>query len=164
MQKTRPASWLCVAALAVLTPAFASAGTITGNVVGVVDGDTLTIRDAKKKRYRIRIAEIDAPETKQAFGAQARRSLSAMCWKKEAQVEWQNKEAHNRYVGRITCAGIDAAAEQVRRGMAWVSPRFTKPGSPLYELESYARLRGVGLWASREAPMPPWEWRAAQPR
>lgn len=148
--------------LAAFFPVFAD--TITGNVVGIIDGDTLTILDAKKRRYRIRLAEIDAPERKQAFGARSRQSLSALCFKKDAQVEWQNKEANNRYVGRITCAGTDAAAEQVRRGMAWVSPRFTKPGSPLYELESYARLRRVGLWGAQQAPVPPWEWRAAQNR
>ena len=154
--------WVCVALLGAFTPAFAD--TITGNVVAIIDGDTLTILDAKKKRYRIRLAEIDAPERKQAFGTRSRQSLSALCFRKEAQVEWQNKEANNRYVGRIMCAGIDAAAEQVRRGMAWVSPRFTRPGSPLYELESYARLRRLGLWGTQQAPVPPWEWRATQAR
>jgi len=43
--------------------------------------------------------------------------------------------------------------------MAWVSPRQTGPGSALYELEAYARLRKVGLWAD-EKPIPPWEWRS----
>ena len=155
---------ICVCAALIAAFAPASADTITGNVIGITDGDTLTVVDARKKRYRIRLAEIDAPERKQAFGTQSRRSLSALCFRKEAQVEWQNKEANNRYVGRISCAGVDAGAEQVRRGMAWVSPRFTKPGSPLYELESYARLRRVGLWSAQQAPVPPWEWRAAQNR
>ena len=132
--------------------------------MNVIDGDTLVVQDAAKKKHTVRLAEIDAPERKQAFGAQSRRSLAALCFKKGAEVKWQNKEGHNRYVGRIMCAGVDAAAEQVRRGMAWVSPRFTNPGSPLYELESYARLRGIGLWGSKQAPVPPWEWRAAHPR
>jgi len=153
---------VCVALVCACAPAFAD--TITGNVVAIIDGDTLTVVDGKNKRYRIRLAEIDAPERKQAFGTRSRQSLSALCLKKEAQVEWRNKEANNRYVGRIVCAGIDAAAEQVRRGMAWVSPRFTTAGSPLYELESYARLRRAGLWGTQQAPVPPWEWRAANNR
>lgn len=138
------------------------AETLSGTVVAVLDGDTLTIADAQKRRHRIRLAEVDAPEARQPFGAKSGRSLHALCFGKAAQVDWQARE-NNRYIGHVTCAGIDANAEQVRRGMAWVSPKFTRPGSPLYELETYARLRGVGLWADPQA-MPPWDWRARNPQ
>jgi endonuclease YncB( thermonuclease family) len=133
------------------------AETLSGTVTRVVDGDTLTVEDAQKRKHRIRLAEIDAPHRKQAFGAKSRESLSALCLKKPAKVEWQAKDKNDRYVGQVTCNGVDANAEQVRAGMAWVSPASTKPGSPLYELEAYARIRGLGLWADAE-PVPPWEW------
>lgn len=137
----------------------ASAETISGKVIAVIDGDTITILDAQKKQYKIRLAEIDAPEREQAFWVQSSRSLARLCFKKQAQVEWQGKDQNKRYVGHVTCDGVEANAEQVRRGMAWVSPRLTKPGSPLYELEAFARLRGLGLWVQSQ-PIPPWEWRA----
>ena len=133
------------------------AETLSGTVIGVVDGDTLTIQDEEKRKHRIRLAEIDAPARKQAYGAKSRQSLSALCLKKSAQIEWKEKDGKNRYVGQVTCNGVDANAEQVRSGMAWVSPASTKPGSPLYELEAYARIRGIGLWADSD-PVPPWEW------
>jgi endonuclease YncB( thermonuclease family) len=139
----------------------AQAELLSGTVVAVLDGDTLTIVDAQKRRHRVRLAEVDAPESKQPFGARSGRSLHGLCFGKAAQVEWRTKEK-NRTIGQVTCAGIDVAAEQVRRGMAWVSPKFTRPGSPLYELEAYARLRGTGLWADPKAT-PPWEWRAQKP-
>lgn len=151
--------WLLLAC--VLLAHGVQAETLSGTVVGIAAGDSLTILDARKRQHRVRLAEIDAPERKQAFGTQSRQSLAALCFKKAAQVEWQAKDQHQRPVGHVTCAGIDANAEQVRRGMAWVSPRFTKPGSPLYELEAYARIRGLGLWANPRA-IPPWEWRAAK--
>lgn len=138
----------------------ATADTISGRVVAVADGDTLTILDAAKKQHRIRLAEIDAPERKQAFGTKSRQSLVALCFKKPAQVEIQGKD-RQRYIGSVKCDGIDANAEQVRRGMAWVSARQTGPASPLYELEVHARLRGIGLWADPK-PVAPWEWRAKQ--
>jgi endonuclease YncB( thermonuclease family) len=72
-------------------------------------------------------------------------------------VEWKAKE-RGLLVGEVTCDDVRANEEQVRRGMAWVSPRQTGPGSALYELEAYARLQKVGLWAA-EKPVPPWEWR-----
>lgn len=137
------------------------AETLSGTVIGVADGDTLTVLDAGKQPRRVNLAEIDAPESKQAFGTRSRQSLSALCLRKAAQVEWQAKDRNNRYIGHVMCAGIDASAEQVRRGMAWVSPQLTKPGSPLYELEAYARIRGVGLWADSQA-IPPWQWRAGK--
>ncbi len=134
--------------------------TISGRVVAVADGDTLTMVDAAKKQYKIRLSEIDAPERKQAFGTQSRQSLAALCLKKPAQAAIEGKD-RDRYIGDVTCAGIDASAEQVRRGMAWVSARRTAPASPLYELETHARLRQIGLWAESK-PVAPWEWRAAQ--
>ena len=45
-----------------------NAETITGQVVGVADGDTITVLDADKVQHKIRLAGIDAPEKKQAFG------------------------------------------------------------------------------------------------
>ena len=134
------------------------AETLSGTVIEILDGDRLTIQGAQKRKYRIRLGEIDAPQRKQAFGPQSRASLSKLCLGKPAQVEWQAKDQNDRYRGQVTCNGVDASAEQVRSGMAWVSPASTRPGSPLYELEAYARIRGLGLWADAD-PVPPWEWK-----
>jgi len=41
----------------------ATAAEIIGRVDGVHDGDTITIVDANKSQYRIRLAGIDAPES-----------------------------------------------------------------------------------------------------
>jgi endonuclease YncB( thermonuclease family) len=148
-----------IALLLLLVPYGAAAETIQGKVIRIANGDTLTILDARKREHTVRLAEIDAPESKQAFGAQSRQSLSALCFKKTAQIEWREKDRNGRYIGQVICAGVNANAEQVRRGFAWVSPRFTQPGSPLYEIEAYARFREIGLWADPRS-MPPWEWRA----
>jgi endonuclease YncB( thermonuclease family) len=142
-----------------LAPCAAAAETMQGKVIRIASGDTLTILDARKREHTVRLAEIDAPEGKQPFGAQSRQSLSALCLNKAAQIEWREKDGNGRYLGQVICAGVNANAEQVRRGFAWVSPHFTKPGSPLYEIEAYARFREIGLWADARS-IPPWEWRA----
>jgi endonuclease YncB( thermonuclease family) len=139
----------------------ASADTLNGTVVRIADGDTLTILDTRKRERHVRLAQIDAPERGQGFGAQSRQSLAGLCFRKPAIVEWHERDTHKRYIGQVACAGVDANAEQVRRGMAWVSPRSTEAGSPLYELEAYARLRALGLWADSRA-IPPWEWRTSK--
>jgi endonuclease YncB( thermonuclease family) len=149
--------WL-VWCLLFLAPAV-GAETLTGTVVAVIDGDTLTVVDEAKKPHRIRLAGIDAPEAKQPFWLQSARSLARICYRKPAKVEWKEKQ-RGLLLGEVTCDGVAANAEQVRRGMAWVSSRQTGPGSALYELEAYARLQKVGLWAD-EKPVPPWEWRSS---
>jgi len=154
--KCCPNRWIVLLAVMGTQPVLAD--TITGTVVKVFDGDTLVVEDAAKKRYKVRLAEIDAPEEKQPFWLESSRSLAELCHRKSATVEWSERQGR-RYIGNVTCDGKDANAEQLRRGMAWASPRATKPTSPLYELETYARLRRIGLWAD-ESAVPPWEFAA----
>ncbi len=151
--------WLLLLIAVVARPALADS--ISGTVVTVVDGDTLVVQDAAKKRYRVRLAQIDAPEPKQPLWVRSARSLAALCYKKQAQVEWAGSHSNGRGAGHVICAGRNAGEEQVRRGMAWASPKATGPGSALYEAEAYARLRMVGLWADDKA-LPPWQWRAQE--
>jgi micrococcal nuclease len=134
--------------LAIVVAPCALADTISGTVVNVIDGETLVVQDAAKKRYTIRLAEIDAPGSGQALWLQSSRSLASLCHRRSAQVEWTERDASKRYVGYVTCAGKGASAEQLKRGMARVSTQSTKPTSGLYELEGYARARGIGLWAN----------------
>ncbi|MDA1587767.1 hypothetical protein PDK27_28900, partial [Bacillus cereus group sp. TH230-1LC] len=65
------AAWLLLAACAVQ-----AASSVHGKVVGVADGDTVTVLSAKNKRYKIRLQGVDAPELRQAFGRQSKKSLS----------------------------------------------------------------------------------------
>jgi len=139
----------------------AAGETISGKVVAITDGDTLSVVDKDRKRHRIRLAEIDAPERKQAYGTKSRNSLVEICFQKPAVVETAEKDVYGRLVGKVSCAGVDANTEQVRRGMAWVNARSTLPNSPLPEMEANARLRRLGLWAG-EKPEPPWKWRERQ--
>ena len=55
-----------------------------GRVVGIHDGDTITLLDASKTQHKIRLAGIDAPELKQAFGTRSRQNLSNMAYDRDA--------------------------------------------------------------------------------
>jgi endonuclease YncB( thermonuclease family) len=130
--------------------------------VKIQDGDTLTVL-VSKRQVRVRLHGIDAPEAGQPFSKRSRQSLADMCAAKDAQVNERGKDRYGRTIGRVTCAGVDANTEQVRRGMAWVFKRYAPFGSPLYEAEAYARLRHVGLWADAH-PLAPWEYREQKRR
>jgi endonuclease YncB( thermonuclease family) len=157
MRATAKLALACLLAFA--GPAFAD---FTGRVVHVNEGDALTVV-VKKRQIRVRLDGIDAPEPGQAFSQRSRQSLAQMCAGKTAEVDEQGKDRYGRIIGRVSCAGVDAISEQVRRGMAWVFAPYVPLGSPLYELEAYARLRELGLWADAEA-VAPWEWRKAHRR
>jgi micrococcal nuclease len=128
-------------------------------VVAIGDGDTLTCLTDDRQQVKIRLAEIDAPERKQAFGTRSRQSLAELCHEKRAEIRVVDRDRYGRTVGRVSCAGVDANAEQVRRGMAWVYDRYARDKT-LYRLQDDARGAGRGLWADKQ-PMAPWEWRKA---
>lgn len=129
-------------------------------VVAIADGDTLTCLTDSREQVKVRLAEIDAPERKQAFGTRSRQSLGELCHEKRAEIRVVDRDRYGRTVGRVSCAGVDANAEQVRRGMAWVYDRYARDKT-LYPLQHEARDAGRGLWADKQA-MAPWEWRQAR--
>ena len=133
---------------------------------GVSDGDTVTALCQGREQVKVRLAEIDAPEKDQPFGAKSKQSLSDLCFGKQARIASQGRDRYGRTIGRMYCftpgvkTEIDANAEQVRRGLAWVYDRYvTSPD--LYPLQDAARAERRGLWAD-SAPTPPWEWRKAR--
>jgi micrococcal nuclease len=136
----------------------AAGAELKGRVVRITDGDTLTVR-VDGSEVPVHLDGIDAPELGQPYGRSARRSLAELCRGKDATVVERGKDAAGRVLGSVRCGEIDVNTEQVRRGFAWVHLRYLPLGSPLYEFEATARLRGVGLWRAAE-PVPPWEWRS----
>jgi endonuclease YncB( thermonuclease family) len=133
----------------------------SGRVVHVQDGDTLTILSSEKKQIKVRLNGIDAPERGQPFGTRATESLRQMCGGQLAHTVDLGRDRYGRTIGRVTCAGMDASEEQVRRGMAWVFTRYVAPDSPLYGVQHQARAGRMGLWADA-SPTAPWDWRASQ--
>ena len=57
-------------------------------VVGVADGDTITVLDANNAQHRIRLAGIDAPERGQPFSGRSKQSLRRMVMGRLVRIEW----------------------------------------------------------------------------
>lgn len=144
------------AALA-LALSFPAQADFTGNVVGVADGDTITVLDTDKVQHKVRLAEIDAPEKAQAFGNRSKQALSALVYGKAVLVVEQGQDRYKRTIGRVYQGDVDVSAEQVKQGMAWVYRKYSKDVS-LLPLEDEAKAAKRGLWADAK-PVPPWEWR-----
>ena len=163
---------LAIALLLALASRGAVAATLEGRVVGVTDGDTLTLLNSERKRYKIRLGGIDAPEDGQPFGQRSKENLSDMVFGKDVRVEWKKRDKYKRIVGKVwvqpescpTCPmTLDAGHAQITVGLAWWYRKYAREQSPVdrgaYEFsEQEARAKRVGLWSEPD-PVPPWEWR-----
>lgn len=135
--------------------------TLEGRVVGISDGDTLTVLDGAKKMHKIRLAYIDAPESAQAFGQAAKRQLSNICFDRQAKVVVVDTDRYQRAVGLVACDGVNANRSMVEAGLAWVYRRYAPVTTSWSAFEVDARRARRGLW-SDASPIAPWDYRAAQ--
>lgn len=134
-----------------------------GRVVGIQDGDTLTLLDGAKRQHRIRIAGIDAPERAQAFGEVARENLARLAFGKSVEVRCAKRDRYGRAVCSVYAGGRDLGLEQVRGGFAWWYREYAREQSAAEraayeEAEREAREWRRGLWRDA-APTAPWAWR-----
>jgi len=138
------------------------AETLQGHVIAIQDGDTLTLLTTEKYQVRIRLAEIDTPETAQPYGARAKQALSDLVFNRDVSVEIITIDRYDRLVGRIFVDGRDVNAALVTAGAAWVYRQYSEDPQ-LLALEAEARAAGRGLWGLPEAQrIPPWQWRRGQ--
>lgn len=159
-------SKLLIAVFLLLSSLQIHAATINGRVVAVVDGDTITVLDNTNTQHKIRLAGIDAPEKKQAFGNVSKKSLSDMVYDKQVTVVWQKQDRYGRTVGKVVINGEDANLEQIKRGMAWFYSKYQNElvmDDRLNYLHAHesAQAARLGLWVDKE-PMAPWDFRKAQ--
>ncbi len=106
---------------------------------------------------KIRLAQIDAPESEQAFGQKSRQSLAEMVFNKWVSVEKETVDKYGRTVGTVFVDGMDVNKNQVARGMAWVYLKYAHDKT-LVQIEDNARQARAGLWGDPN-PVPPWEYR-----
>lgn len=82
----------------------AFADTYTGRVVGISDGDTITVLDSSNGQHKIRLAGIDAPEKSQAFGQRSKENLSALVFGKPVTIETKKNDRYAREIGKVVDA------------------------------------------------------------
>jgi endonuclease YncB( thermonuclease family) len=144
---------LLVIALAVGHPAYAD---FSGRVVRVSDGDTLDVL-VNRQAVRVRLAQIDAPEKKQAFGGRARQMLISLTYRQNVIVIEAGHDRYGRTLGTVYIDSVNVNHELVRRGMAWAD-RYHFGDPALLRAEAEARRQKLGLWANL-SPEPPWNFR-----
>lgn len=138
---------------------------LQGQVIDVADGDTVTVRDAAKHQYKLRLAYIDAPEKAMPYGPEATKSLTQLLASQDVVVEVDDVDRYGRGVARIFKDGKDINYQQISKGYAWHYAQYAKKSQADSEFRRYqkaqeqARSKQQGLWRQSK-PREPWEWRA----
>ncbi len=144
--------------LSCLSP-FVYSNQIIGKVVGVSDGDTITLLTDQKQRIKVRLSEIDAPEKNQAWGQNAKRVLSNLIYSRSIVVQSAGEDRYGRVLGTIYIGEVNINKEMVETGNAWAYTQYVSDQS-YFTLQKNAKSRKAGLWSlPEEQIIAPWEWR-----
>jgi endonuclease YncB( thermonuclease family) len=155
--------WLLLCVTANASPAVAD---VAGRVIGVSDGDTLTLLTESRAQIKVRLAGIDSPEGGQAFGQPAKRALSDCAFGKHADVEGSKIDRYGRLIGKVLVNGVDCNLRQVNLGLAWHYRQYALEQSPqdrtaYANAEDSAKAKRRGLWHDGDA-VPPWDYRKSR--
>ena len=131
---------------------------IRGLVVGVSDGDTITVLDDMDKgRFRIRLYGIDAPEKKQDFGQKAKQYLSSRLFRKAVVIRYKEIDRYGRIVGKVYLDNEEINVDMLKNGYAWHYKKYDN-SEEYSQAEINSREKGIGLWSLKN-PVPPWNFR-----
>lgn len=133
--------------------------TLEGRVVHIADGDTMVIL-VDKQEIKIRLHGIDAPESGQPWGNQAKERLKELCHGENVTVVTHGQDRYARTIGEVFIHGESVNQTMVKEGLAWQYRQYDK-SKALADLEKSARLAHLGLWAD-DNPIEPWVWRKSQ--
>jgi len=129
----------------------------SGKVVGVSDGDTITVLRGDKSTARIRLESIDCPEKKQPFGNAAKEFASNLVFGKTVTIVVKETDRYGRLIATVYIGETNLNLELVKAGLAWHYKHYCK--SPAFaQAEAEARAAKRGLW-SESLTVPPWEYR-----
>lgn len=138
-----------------------STDSLTGKVVKVTDGDTITVL-VDIRQIKIRLNEIDAPEHGQEFGQKSKDALADLVFEKEVRVVTHGEDRYGRTIGDVFVGQTSVNEKLVEDGWAWNFLKYSK-SQRLADLEKEARESKKGLWAGNN-PIAPWDYRAEEAR
>lgn len=138
---------------------------IRGVVTRVIDGDTVALRLNDGREVKVRLAEIDAPESNAPYGPESKQLLSYLVNRHLVQVDVDDVDRYGRLVGTLYLGRGESQsvnARMVQEGAAWVYRRYSSD-EELARLEREAQHFQRGLWALPESDqVKPWVWRRTQ--
>ena len=125
-------------------------------VVGIHDGDSITVLSVEKKQIKIRLEGIDAPELKQAFGSRAKEHLSSLIMGKDVTLIVKGEDLYKRTLSKILLGAQDVNLTMISDGFACNYSKYSKDKK---FAEAEAKIKKKGLWIDQD-PVAPWNYRS----
>lgn len=161
---------------------FTNAAEITGTVTKVLDGDTILVKEdsttviptenkntfiIQRGTFKVRLADIDAPELKQEFGEKSKEALQILIDSKKVKVIFHQIDIYGRVIGTVylinNILGIDLTQnksineQMVKYGWAWWYNDYSKKFW-FKKLELEAKEFKLGIWENNNN-IAPWDFR-----
>jgi micrococcal nuclease len=130
----------------------------TGRVIGVTDGDTISVLTGGRA-VKVRLEGIDCPELEQPYGRVAKQFTSDRAFGRLVDVTGTTTDRYGRLIGRVVVNGEDLSLTLIAAGLAWHYTEYSSDRQ-LAAAEQAARRAHAGLWSQRD-PVPPWVARRA---
>jgi endonuclease YncB( thermonuclease family) len=131
---------------------------LTGRVVRIADGDTISVLDDASEQHKIRFYGIDAPEQDQPHGEAARNALVQWIENRNVGVVIIEEDDYGRTVGTVYWNNRNINLALVEEGHAWWYDHHAPLERHLQAAQDDAIANQKGLWAN-DKPIPPWDWR-----
>lgn len=132
---------------------------ISAKVIGIKDGDTVLVLEKNNTQKVLRLAEVDCPESKQAFGKNAKQFTSSKIFAKQIIYQPVQKDRYGRTIAKIYFDnGKYLSEEIIKNGFGWWYQKYSK-NENLGDMQSLAKTKKLGLWNDKK-PIAPWEWRS----
>ena len=158
IRRRRAGLLIALAGSVLASAALPNAQSFSGRVVGIADGDTITVM-REGRSLRVRLDGVDTPEKGQDFANRAKQFTSALVFGETVEVRGEDTDRYGRLVARVITGGQDVSEELVRAGLAWHYVAYSNDPR-LAAAEAEARSARRGLWRLAD-PQPPWDYRAA---
>ncbi|MDC3111366.1 thermonuclease family protein [Pelagibacteraceae bacterium] len=129
---------------------------LEGSIIKVTDGDTIVFKD-NNKVLKVRLTQIDAPESNQKFGLESKKSLKDLCLNQNSRLEISGIDKYERTLAIVYCNDINVNIHQLKNGLAWVYDDYVTEYT-YYKYQNEAKKKNLGLWVD-EYPLAPWDFR-----
>ena len=138
--------------------AFQNNQIIQGKVIGIQDGDSITLLLDNHVQLKVRLEGIDCPENNQDFGTKAKLFTSDLAFSKYVTVHKSGVDRYGRTLGYVILPdNTNLNEELLKAGLAWHFIKYNS-SQKLSQLESEAKSQKIGLWQMPN-PIAPWDFR-----
>lgn len=134
------------------------AAEISAVVTKIYDGDTILVKEINGEgKFKIRLADIDAPEKRQRFGNEVTCQLNKLLFRKQVIIKYSSIDRYGRIIGEVYLNNVNINEMMLKNGWCWWYKNYSKKYH-YQNFQNHARKNKLGIWKNADN-IPPWIYR-----